>query len=557
MNRINRIIALFCSCLLLFSFETRADKAPAGIKHVFVVGIDAMSTQGMEKANTPNMDYMIKNGSICRSVRTVIPSSSSPNWGSMLAGAGVEAHGITSNDWAPDNYKVKPVGITNYGLFPTIVYVVRKQLPNAKIGMIYQWDGFGNLFEKNVATVDKSYPSEMATAEALAEYIRTEKPAFTFTQLDDVDHCGHTFGHMTEQYLKSIEDADKCVGMVLKAVKDAGIEDESLVVVVADHGGVGYGHGGESWEEMTVPFILCGKNIKKGYEIQQQTYMFDVAPTIAYALRLDVPYAWFGRPMRSAFEGVKIDSDPIEFKKLSYGPRINGGRHLFQQAGGLFVDKNAEVIIEPYKKGDKVYYTTDGSEPGKQSELYQTPFKLNKTTVVRAKSYSDDGAESLVSDAYFRILHRTPANGVKVSFYRGGKWSCLPVLKNEKAFSHWTSDEISVDSKQITKLMTPGSSVFGLWYTTYLQIDNPGEYHFYLQSDDGSKMYIDGSKVVDNDGGHGLIEKEGTVKLAKGRHALSVEFYNNIGGYWIDAFYKGPGIVKQIIPADKLFKTNR
>ena len=105
--------------------------------------------------------------------------------------------------------------------------------------------------------------------------------------------------------------------------------------------------------------------------------------------------------------------------------------------------------------------------------------------------------------------------------------------------------------------MTPGSSVFGLWYTTYLQIDNPGEYHFYLQSDDGSKMYIDGSKVVDNDGGHGLIEKEGTVKLAKGRHALSVEFYNNIGGYWIDAFYKGPGIVKQIIPADKLFKTNR
>ena len=554
MSGLKRISLLFCFCLLFCALELRADKAPSGIKHVFVVGIDAMSTQGMEKANTPNIDYLMKNGAVCRSVRTVIPSSSAPNWGSMLAGAGVEAHGITSNDWAPDNYKVKPVGITDYGLFPTIVYVVRKQLPNDKIGMIYQWSGFGSLFEKNVANVDKSYETELKTAEALAEYIRTEKPTFTFTQLDDVDHCGHTFGHMTEEYLKSIEEADKCVGMVLKAVKDAGIEDESIIIIVADHGGIGYGHGGESWEEMTVPFILYGKNIKKGFEIQQQTYMYDVAPTIAYALRLDVPYAWTGRPIRSAFEGVNIESDPVLFKKLSYGPRINGGRHLFEQAGGLYIDREAEVKIEPYKAGDKVYYTTDGSEPTKQSQLYQIPFKLNKTTVVKAKSYSDDGDESLVSDAYFRVLHKNIQNGVNVTFYYGKNWKNLPVLKNEKVINRWTTDEIRVDAKQITKLLQPENSTFGLMYTTYIQIDKAGEYHFYLLSDDGSKMYIDGSKVVDNDGGHGLIEKEGTVKLTEGRHPLTIEFYNNIGGFWIEAFYKGPGIVKQIIPADKLFK---
>lgn len=552
---LNRICLLLSSCLFLLACQQGTDKKPLGIKHVFVVGIDAMSAQGLEKADTPNMDYLIENGAVCRSVRTVIPSSSSSNWASMLAGAGVEVHGVTSNEWEPDNYSVKPVGITEYGIFPTVVNVVRTQLPDSKIGMIYHWSGFGRLFEKNVATVDKFYETEMKTAEALAEYIRTEKPAFTFTQLDDVDHYGHAYGHMTEKYLEGIHNADKCVGMVLQAVRDAGIENESLIIVVADHGGIGYGHGGQSWEEMTVPFILYGKGIKKGYEIQQQTYMYDVGPTIVFALGLEAPYAWTGRPMRSAFEGFEAKADPVVVKKLSYGPLINGGRHLFAQAGGLFVDQDAEVVMAPYRTGDKVYYTLDGSLPTKQSALYEAPFKLNKTTVVRAKSYSDTGDESLVSEAYFRLLKRNPENGIDVSFYRGKHWSALPVFKNEKVVSQWTADEIQADADQIQKLLIPGDRpTFGLVYSTYLQIDEGGKYNFYLQSDDGSKLYVDGEKVVDNDGGHGVIEKEGSIELTKGRHALTVEFFNNGGGFWIDAFYKGPGIPKQIIPADKLFR---
>lgn len=554
MNKIQRISWLLYSCIFLLACQNGSEKKPSGIKHVFVIGIDAMSSQGLEKAVTPNMDYLIANGAVCRSVRTVLPSSSSSNWASMLAGAGIEVHGITSNDWEPDNYALKPVGITKYGMFPTVVNVVRKQLPNNKIGMIYQWDGFGRLFEKDVATFDKSYETEIKTAQALADYIRAEKPTFTFTQLDDVDHYGHEYGHMTDKYLEGISNADKCVGMILQAVKEAGIEKESLIMVVADHGGIGYGHGGQAWEEVTVPFILCGKGIKKGFEIQQQTYMFDVAPTIVFALGLEAPYAWTGRPIRSAFEGFETKPDPVLLKKLSYGPLINGGRHLFEQAGGLFVDQDAEVVIEPYQTGDKVYYTTDGSEPTQKSALYEVPFKLNKTTVIKAKSYSKTGSESLVSDAYFRLLNRNPANGINVSFYQGKDWSDLPVFRNEKVVSQWIADEIQADIDQINKLLLPGRPTFGLVYTTSLQIDKAGKYNFYLQSDDGSKLYVDGQIVVNNDGGHGVIEKEGSIELTEGRHALTVEFFNNGGGFWIDAFYKGPGIPKQIIPADKLFR---
>lgn len=94
---------------------------------------------------------------------------------------------------------------------------------------------------------------------------------------------------------------------------------------------------------------------------------------------------------------------------------------------------------------------------------------------------------------------------------------------------------------------------FGIRYEAYLQIETPGTYHFYLNSDDGSRLYVDGKLVVDNDGGHGVIERMGKINLEKGRCKIRIDYHNQGGGAWLDAFYKGPNLPKQIIPADKLF----
>ncbi|MCG8307408.1 MAG: PA14 domain-containing protein [Cytophagales bacterium] len=91
--------------------------------------------------------------------------------------------------------------------------------------------------------------------------------------------------------------------------------------------------------------------------------------------------------------------------------------------------------------------------------------------------------------------------------------------------------------------------------SSYLKIDRPGDYRFYLASDDGSKLYINRRIVVDNDGDHGVLERSGDIKLKAGLALLEVEYFNKSGGTWLDAYYKGPGIPKQIIPADRLFLT--
>jgi len=85
-----------------------------------------------------------------------------------------------------------------------------------------------------------------------------------------------------------------------------------------------------------------------------------------------------------------------------------------------------------------------------------------------------------------------------------------------------------------------------------LEITTAGAYTFSLASDDGSKLYVDGKTVVDNDGDHGVITKAGSVELQPGKHPIRVEWFNGGGGAWLGAYYEGPGVPRQFIDPNRL-----
>ncbi|RLD11810.1 MAG: hypothetical protein DRI44_02720 [Chlamydiae bacterium] len=87
----------------------------------------------------------------------------------------------------------------------------------------------------------------------------------------------------------------------------------------------------------------------------------------------------------------------------------------------------------------------------------------------------------------------------------------------------------------------------------YIDIPTAGTYTFYLNSDDGSKMWIDNSLLVNNDGAHGVTEIYGSTTLTKGMHKIEVGYFNNTGGKAFEAKWSGPGISKQEIPEDVLY----
>jgi parallel beta-helix repeat protein len=95
---------------------------------------------------------------------------------------------------------------------------------------------------------------------------------------------------------------------------------------------------------------------------------------------------------------------------------------------------------------------------------------------------------------------------------------------------------------------------FAINYTGYIKVPTDGQYTFYLSSDDGSLLFIDGVQVVNNDGTHMITEQGNSIGLQAGLHAISVGYFNQTGYEGLQVSYSGPGISKQLIPSSALYR---
>ncbi len=66
---------------------------------------------------------------------------------------------------------------------------------------------------------------------------------------------------------------------------------------------------------------------------------------------------------------------------------------------------------------------------------------------------------------------------------------------------------------------------FAIDYTARFWIEHAGKYRFALLSDDGSKLYIDGHTIVDNDGVHPPQLETGRATLKAGMHQIRVSYF--------------------------------
>jgi len=66
---------------------------------------------------------------------------------------------------------------------------------------------------------------------------------------------------------------------------------------------------------------------------------------------------------------------------------------------------------------------------------------------------------------------------------------------------------------------------FAIQYSGAFHVQKAGKWKFRISSDDGSKLYIDGKLVVNNDGEHPPQSKDGTIELAAGDHDMVLEYF--------------------------------
>ncbi|MBR4755395.1 MAG: alkaline phosphatase family protein [Bacteroidales bacterium] len=291
---------------LALEAEAKSRKKIRKAKRVIIMTFDGIRVDGLAKANTPNIDSLIAAGSASFSTRVVMPSITLPNYTSHLTGAGPEVHGVATNGWKVDDYTLPAVERDADGYFPSVFKALKDGVPGIKTGYYWNWGPLINpintkYIDDKLLTADEGYPALYDRAIEYLSANRNEK-LFMFVYNGHTDEVGHASTWMSPEYLRSIEEGDAQVGRMLSFLKAEGLYEESHIMFISDHGGVGKGHGGLSPEEMEVPWVIAGPGIKKGFTIQEANNTVNTAATVVKLFGAEQPLCWTGEVPMSIFD---------------------------------------------------------------------------------------------------------------------------------------------------------------------------------------------------------------------------------------------------------------
>jgi alpha-L-fucosidase len=233
---------------------------------------------------------------------------------------------------------------------------------------------------------------------------------------------------------------------------------------------------------------------------------------------------------------MEINGNPVVYKS----PDIKYSSEIFTDS--LSIQLSSSVL------GSEIHYTLDGTDPNFKSEIYTSELKLtpDSSFVIKCAAFKNG---KLISGNESKKFYKVKPisslrkwlsqNGVSYKYYEG-VWEKIPNFSILQPVKSGFTDSISISQKE-------KSEEYALTFLSYLKIPTDGVYTFYLESDDGSKMFINNQYEINNDGRHAMQEKSIELALEKGFHKIDVQFFQAGGNHGLNIFWKGPGIEKQII----------
>jgi len=203
------------------------------------------------------------------------------------------------------------------------------------------------------------------------------------------------------------------------------------------------------------------------------------------------------------------------------------------------------VLVEYFERGGLVTLSVSWSADNlaKQSldsaSLSSAPFSyVNPADIDSTDSNDNDNADPDSTDQ--------PAESeLKMEYYEG-TWTNLPDFDLLTPVSIGTATQFALPPSN-------GVLFYGYRFTGKILVDQSGTYTFYTSSNDGSELRINNALVVENNGKHVVLEREGSVNLTAGLHDIEVTYFQSNGGEALDVYWSGAGLPKQLISNEVLF----
>lgn len=177
----------------------------------------------------------------------------------------------------------------------------------------------------------------------------------------------------------------------------------------------------------------------------------------------------------------------------------------------------------------RVRYTTDGREPDGDSPVADGPVQLAGTATVKANLFDGQGLPcGRVVERRFEQVAPTPALPATAAAVAGlryrvftGRFARLADVGAAKPVAVGVAATPTLQG-----LPTPPGG-FAVRFDGFLEAPEDGMYEFALRSDDGARLVLHDEVVVDNDGSHSARTRTGAMALARGRHPLRIEYFQD------------------------------
>jgi predicted AlkP superfamily pyrophosphatase or phosphodiesterase len=213
---------------------------------VLLISLDGFRFDYFEKAPTPNLDRLAREGVKAKWMTPIFPSMTFPNHYSIVTGLYAENHGIVNNSFYDPEYKAgfsmgNRAEVSNGRWWGGEPIWVTAEKQGQRSGTFF-WPGT----EAEIAGVRPShwkpydgkisYPARVDTVLNWLSQPAARRPTLFTLYFSDVDHQGHEHGPDSPEVVRSIAAADSVIGYLIAGLERRKIFDKINIIIVSDHG---------------------------------------------------------------------------------------------------------------------------------------------------------------------------------------------------------------------------------------------------------------------------------------------------------------------------------
>jgi len=282
---------------LALAIPAAAQTPPAPhVRYALIVSIDGLRPDVLLRADAPTLRGLMQRGIFSMWARTTDVAITLPSHTSMLTGEPPERHGVTWNGSTPPPFKSGPQ-------VPTLFTLAHRQgLTTALVAGKKKFRALRDPVAVDWSFVPDDETQDAAVADSAVEIIRRHSPNVLFVHLAGVDMTGHAYGWGSETQVRAVTLADRSIERVLKALRERGTLDSTVIVVSADHGGSGTSHGAGDERSRYIPWIAVGPGLPANVDLDQDATVHirteDTFATVCSMLGIPVPAGIAGRPVK-------------------------------------------------------------------------------------------------------------------------------------------------------------------------------------------------------------------------------------------------------------------